>query len=118
MTYQEQEEYNSLLPNEKQTYDRVKTEHLNWSHSQIITMVKLNTNLVNVIETGNTDPNQPKILQIILQKTKEWLVEFSKVSSSILSAIDNTISELGEAIAIGVQWIGDKLNKLLNSIFD
>lgn len=117
MTYQEQQEYNKLSNNGKRNYDRIKAESPDWTHSQIITKVKIIEKLDKVIDDGG-DVDEPGILQTILMEAREWLVEFCNVGSSILSAIDNAISELGNAIARGIQWIGDKLGDFLNRIFN
>lgn len=117
MTYQEQEEYNKLSNNGKRAYDRIKTEHPNWAHSQIITKVKINEEIDIAIDNRG-DITKTDVLQEVLKKAREWLVEFCEVGSSIISAIDDTISELGKAIAKGVRWIGDKLSGILNWIFD
>lgn len=116
MTYEERQDYDKLSASGKKAYDRDVEDHPNRSHSQHLAKAKLSDVIdVNIDKGKNVD--ETSVLKDILTEAKEWLVEIGGISLSVLSALDDAISELGRAIGNGIRWIGNKLGDLFDWIF-
>lgn len=115
MTYEEEQQYNSLSYDARQEYDHIRRMHPNWSHKQIMTKLALDLQTIKIVDEGkqNVD-DDPEILREILQGAKAFLIGVGCFVWDVFEAIDDALDALGDLIARGITYVGDKLSEFWN----
>ena len=113
MTAEEREEYNRLPKADQEEYDHLSRKHPNWSHTQIMAKVAFNHKTDDMIEKKkggkDPDPDDPSVLAEILKGAKEFLIGVGIFIADVFEVIDDALTALGDLIADGISYIGNKL---------
>lgn len=115
MTYEEQQQYNNLSYSEREVYDWTKSRHPSWSHKQIMAKVAIDISIEGpdgiLNKSGQTDinPTDPSIMRAILKGAKNFLTGAGIFIYEVFSAIDDALDTLGDLIASGASYVGNKL---------
>jgi len=112
MTTEEREKYNRLPKADQEEYDHLLRKHPNWDHKQIMAKVAFNRKADDMIEKkGGEDinPDDPSVLEEILKGAKEFLIGVGIFIEDVFEVIDDALTALGDLIADGVSYIGNKL---------
>lgn len=121
MTTEEREEYNRLPKADREEYDHLSRKHPNWDHKQIMAKVAFNHKADVMIEKkGGEDinPDDPSVLEEILKGAKEFLIGCGILIAEVFGVIDEALSFLGGLIADGLSFIGNKLKKFWDWLWD
>lgn len=113
MTYEEQQQYNSLSDKAREEYDWQKQRNPSWTHKQIMTRFAVDEQIKKLFNDGiiNVDPTDPTLLSEILEGAKNFLKDAGIFIAEVFTAIDNALDVLGDLIVSGISYVGDKLQE-------
>ena len=113
MNYEEQKQYDNLSECDKSYYKKIKLDHPNWNHRQIMVKVAFNHKEDDIIErAGNDiDPEDSEILNEIFQGVKNFLKRVGVIMQNVFNALDKLIDlvKKGKAIYNALSEIWDLL---------
>lgn len=120
MTFEEQQQYDSLPYEDKLEYDHTRRKHPSWSHEQIINKVAIvhKIEVVTSNGSGNVNPNDPNILKEIFEGAKEFLEDVGIVIGAVFELIDEALTTIGGWISNGIDYIGDKVSQFWDWLWD
>ena len=108
MTQEDKERYDSLSPEEKESYDFYSRRHPEWEAHQIFSMIGIEFLIEKLPEKGPEElgTNNTIIQKNILEKLDDWFVDnYPDLHSKVSPFIQNAINKLSQLIAKGVKIV-------------
>ena len=89
-------------------FNRIKSEHPEWSDEQVWTAVSLEMQTDTTIEKEgkDVDPNDPQIFEKIIRGAKMWLeAVLPAIFAKVSELFENFLKNIHEWIQKGIHWI-------------